>query len=272
MRLRFFDPDPGSPEMVEFMMGGGSITSGEPLPELSSSATHELDQRLRLLSLRIFRSPGRMEGWEDAYNAFAEAFTNHGAQLTERQIQIDLPNMLFNCAVVNNWFQHLTLLAKPHELPSLTSPKRMGPDGFCQKSNTQGLKQFSRKLSRDWFYDRIRPAVIERSLRITGPPDTNQVQTDLVSPMAAATEGKAMDLISPIEAAAQYKKTEGLTWANFAKRVEVHENTLRQRICNPEYTTPIKKATLELLAKRVGGEWSDYNWPRKNEKLIRVRS
>jgi len=80
-RLAPFDPDPH--EIVEVLMAGDSTVSGEPLPELPSSSIAELERQLQLIGVKIVRSPGRLEGWEDAYNAFAEAFTREAQPVGE---------------------------------------------------------------------------------------------------------------------------------------------------------------------------------------------
>src|SRR5713226_2275393 len=137
--------------MVEVLIAGGSRISGEPLPELSVSFKAELELQLQRIGVKIVRSPERLDGWEDAYNAFAEAFVKQGVQLSSRQIEIDLPNMLFNFALRDGWLPHLTLIAKGSEPPDITSPKRIDADAFCTKADRKGTVVVGKKQSLDWF-------------------------------------------------------------------------------------------------------------------------
>jgi hypothetical protein len=70
--------DPTGPELVEVLAAGGWPVSAEPLPDLSMSDRQELELALLKIGATIARSPERMDGWEEAYSAFAEAFQNTG--------------------------------------------------------------------------------------------------------------------------------------------------------------------------------------------------
>ena len=98
--------DPTGPELLERLVAGGWPVSGEPLPDLSTSEKQQLELALLRIGVKIFRSPERMDGWDEAYNAFAEAFQANGAKLSSRQTRFDLPNMLFNFALKNGWIPH----------------------------------------------------------------------------------------------------------------------------------------------------------------------
>lgn len=158
--------------------------SGEPLPELSPSTKAALELQLQRLGVTIVRSKDRLEGWEDAYNALAEAFVKEGGKLSNLQLEIDLPNILFNFAARDGWFLHLKLLARAPYLPDITSPKRMVPPDTFAKRDHRGIVIFSTKQSWEWFKDRIRPAVKEWALRATefgnepgAPPTKNELIT-----------------------------------------------------------------------------------------------
>jgi len=247
--------------MVEVLMAGGSRVSGEPLPELSATTKADLEIQLQRIGIKIARSPERLDGWEDAYNAFVEAFERRGGRLSPRQIELDLPNMLFNFALKNDWFPHLTLLAKIPGLYDITSPNRFPQEAFCVKTDHKGVVVVGKRESLDWFKDRIRPGVMEWRLKHAEPPSS-----------VDANDTRTSELITAIEAVRQYKRREGLAWKKLAKQSGVHESTLRQRICNPNYKKLMKKDSLELLAQKIGCEWSDLNWPRKNQPLIRQAS
>jgi hypothetical protein len=157
--------DPTGPELVEVLAAGGWPVSGEPLPDLSMSERHELELALLKIGPTIARSPERMDGWEEAYSAFVEAFQKHGAKLSTRQTQLDLPNMLFNFALKSGWIPHLILVADTPELCDITSPKRAPGDAYCAKPDHRGFVVVGRKQSVDWFHARIQPAVTEWSVK-----------------------------------------------------------------------------------------------------------
>ena len=102
-----------------------------------------------------------MDGWEDAYNAFAEAFQRHGAQLSSRQTRLDLLNMLFNFALKSGWIPHLVLAGDTPELSDIISPKRVHGPAYCAKPDHRGVVVVGTKQSVDWFHARIQPAVTE---------------------------------------------------------------------------------------------------------------
>src|SRR5262249_38103478 len=75
---------------------------------------------------------------------------------------LDIPNMLFNFALVSSWFPHLSSMLAEHELPALTSPCRLDSSRFSNKSRNPGYRyDVSVEKSLNWFRDRIRPAVME---------------------------------------------------------------------------------------------------------------
>jgi hypothetical protein len=142
-------------------MFDGTWVSGEALPELPLPVRQELESQLKRIGIEVVRSIDRLNGWEKAYNAFAECFESHGAKLTERQTQLDLPAMVFNFALKHDWFPHLARLVTPDEMPDLTSPKRVLTEAFSVKPDSRGLLTRTQKECLDWFKDRIRPAVLE---------------------------------------------------------------------------------------------------------------
>lgn len=157
--------DPTGPELVEVLAAGGWPVSAEPLPDLSMSDRQELELALLKIGATIARSPERMDGWEEAYSAFAEAFQKHGARLSSRQAQLDLPNMLFNFALKSGWIPHLIVVADTPELSDITSPKRVRSKAYCAKPDHRGFVVVGTKQSVDWFHARIQPAVTEWSVK-----------------------------------------------------------------------------------------------------------
>ena len=152
--------DPTGPELVEVLAAGGALVSGELLPSLSTSEAQQLEIALLNIGSRIVRSPERMDGWEEAYNAFVQAFHKHEARLSSRQLQLDLPNMLFTFALRSSWIPHLLLVADTPELSDITSPNHVHGEAYCAKPDHRGFVVVTTKQSIDWFKDRIRPAVL----------------------------------------------------------------------------------------------------------------
>ena len=232
------------------------------------SEQQELELLLLKIGVKIFRSPDHLEGWEDAYNAFAGAFQGYGAHLTSRQTQLDLPNMLFNFALRSGWIPHL-IVVDTSRLPDLTSAQRAPGKAYCAKPDHRGFVVVGTKQSVDWFKDRIRPAVMDWTARVT-PPTSNY--DDFKERMLQIAGGEPPHCepqrITPVEAVRKYKFREGLKWREFAKHVKMSENHLRQRVCDPEYKPPMKKETLETLANKIGCQWNDLNWPNKNMPIV----
>jgi hypothetical protein len=156
--LSLFDPDPHE---LALLIHEGTWVSGEALPELPLPVRQELERKLKRIGIEVVRSTDRLNGWEKAYNAFAECFESHGAKLTERQTQLDLPAMVFNFALKHDWFSHLARLVTPDEMPDLTSPKRVPTEAFSLKPDSRGLLTRTQKECLDWFKARLRPAVLE---------------------------------------------------------------------------------------------------------------
>jgi hypothetical protein len=157
--------DPTGPELLERLVAGGWPVSGEPLPDLSTPEKQELEVGLLKIGAKIFRSPERLDGWEEAYSALAEAFQANGAKLSSRQTIFDLPNMLFNFALKNGWIPHLVLVADTPELSDITSPQRVDSKAYCAKPDHRGVVIVGTKQSVDWFHARIQPAVTEWSVK-----------------------------------------------------------------------------------------------------------
>ncbi len=134
----------------------GSVESGEPLPELPDQAKLELIARVYRIGARILRSADRRDGWEDAYNAFAESFERHG-KLTPKQYEYDLPNMVFNFALKFDWFPHLKYVG--FRDPAVDEPRRLGGPHLWLKAD-DAVESVSQSI--EWFNERLRPALIER--------------------------------------------------------------------------------------------------------------
>src|ERR1019366_342621 len=132
--LSLFDPTL-SDLLIMRHKSGGSPVSGEPLPELPPQAKAELELQLQRTGVTIMRSADRLDGWEAAFNAFAECFEKQGAHLSPGQLQLDLPNMLFNFALKNQWIPNLVILLSGHDLPDLTSPQGLPGEAFCAKTD-----------------------------------------------------------------------------------------------------------------------------------------
>jgi len=137
----------------------GSVESGEPLPKLPGTVKAELIARLYRIGAKVLRSADRRDGWVDAYNAFAEAFTKHG-KLTPRQYEDDIPNMVFNFALKYDWFPHLKYVGFTD--PAIDEPKRLGGPHLWAKADGSGVENVSVRQSIEWFNERLRPALIER--------------------------------------------------------------------------------------------------------------
>ncbi len=153
-QLSTFDPDPKEhDEDGDYVE---SVESGEPLPELPDQGKLELTARLYRIGARVFRSADHRDGWEDAYNAFAEAFERHG-KLTPRQYEYDLPNMVFNFALKYDWFPHLKYVGFTD--PAIDEPRRLGGPHLWLKAD-DSVESVSQSI--EWFNERLRPALIER--------------------------------------------------------------------------------------------------------------
>jgi hypothetical protein len=199
--------DPTEPELLEMLAADGWPVSGEPLPDLSTPEKQELEAALLKIGAKIFRSPERLDGWEEAYSAFAEAFQANGAKLSSCQVRLDLLNMLFNFALRTGWITHLIVVADTPELSDITSPKRVDGKAYCAKPDHRGFVVVGKKQSVDWFHARIQPAVTEWSVKaaewqmkydalreqtlemaLTEPPESNTDTAVLVASRKAMLE------------------------------------------------------------------------------------
>ncbi len=160
--MSLFDPSTVHDEARLFNYGPDGSASGEAIPELPEACEEELRRRLLNAGLKIARSPSHDDGWEDAYSAFAEALQQAGCVLTEPILSLDIPNMLFNFALVNSWFPHLTSMLSDYEVPELTFPARLDSSMFSNKSRDPGYRyEKTKEESLKEFRRVIRPAVME---------------------------------------------------------------------------------------------------------------
>ena len=161
--MSLFDPNT-TEEQVQLLANDGWWNgSGQPIPPLPDLETRHLEDELLKIGLKVIGSADRASGWEDAYAAFVNAFLRTGAPLMELLLHVDIPNMLFNFSLRNGWFPHLTLL-KESEPGHLLAPKRIPITEFATTGPIfYDLRNKQQQLG--WFKDRIRPAVLEWTVR-----------------------------------------------------------------------------------------------------------
>jgi hypothetical protein len=158
--MSLFDPET-SDERLDQLRRDSSGGSGEPVPELSQKTREHLKAELLRIGAKMARASTPQEGLEEAYGAFADAFRQSGVALTEPLLHLDIPNMLFNCAVMNGWFPYLTSLIGQSHAPGLTSANRIPYEKLGTKGGVGGLTVPDKRESFIWFKDNIRPAVLE---------------------------------------------------------------------------------------------------------------
>ena len=155
--MSLFDPNTTEELVQQLANDGWWNGSGQPIPPFPDLETRHLEDELLKIGLTVIGSADRASGWEDAYAAFVNAFLRTGAPLTEALLHIDIPNMLFNFALKNGWFPHLTIL-KESEPGHLLAPKRIPITEFV----TTGPifhEVHNKRQQLGWFRDRIRLAV-----------------------------------------------------------------------------------------------------------------
>ena len=91
---------------------------------------------------------------DKAYSLFAQAFVDNNYALTPGLLEVDLPNMVFNFAIRENWFPSVVLLGDKSQDYELLSPRlypidRILPAVFTAKSEE----------TIEWFRKAILPSV-----------------------------------------------------------------------------------------------------------------
>ena len=110
-------------------------------------------------------------------------------------LHLDIPNMLFNIALKGGWFPGLTLLTD--QSAPLLSPQRFPIDEIAATHGSVLTKVENRRQQLDWYRNRIRPAVLEWSVKALehqiGNPD-NQLRERPLEQAEAQQSGGSIDV------------------------------------------------------------------------------
>jgi hypothetical protein len=102
--------------------------SHEPIPVLPIIAQQRLMIGLLAVSSTLggtTKEPSDLtEAFEAAYSLFASSFVENGATLTPGLLELDIPNMVFNFALHEDWFTSVRLHGDRSEGYELLGPRR----------------------------------------------------------------------------------------------------------------------------------------------------
>lgn len=111
--------------------------SHEPIPPVPTIAEQRL--LMGLLQVSSTLSSTRKEpadlavAFDAAYSLFAAAFVDNGGVLTPGLLELDIPNMVFNFALHQDWFTSVALHGDRSEGYELLSPKRYPTDRILSR-------------------------------------------------------------------------------------------------------------------------------------------
>jgi hypothetical protein len=139
--------------------------SHEPIPSLPTIAQQRLMIDLTGVSgtlLGTKKEPAdQVVAFDAAYTAFASAFVDNGALLTPGLLELDIPNMVFNFALHEDWFTSVGLYGDKSEGYELLSPKRYPKERILSR-----VFAVHASATVGWFTKAIQPSVARWKMKL----------------------------------------------------------------------------------------------------------
>lgn len=140
--------------------------SHEPIPALPTIAQQRLMSALFKVSSTLLGTrrepPDQVIAFDSAYTVFATTFVDNGAVLTPGLLELDIPNMVFNFALHEDWFPSVGLDGDKAEGYELLSPRRYPIERIFSRGFT-----YTAGATIGWFANRaIQPSIARWKMKL----------------------------------------------------------------------------------------------------------
>jgi len=139
--------------------------SHEPIPPVPIITQQRLMIDLMKVSSTLLGTkkepPDQIIAFDAAYSVFATTFIDNGAVLTPALLELDIPNMVFNFALHEDWFPSVGLAGEKSEGYELLSPKRYPIERICSR-----VLMYTAGATIGWFTKAIQPSIARWKMKL----------------------------------------------------------------------------------------------------------